>query len=149
MNGHKVYFSENFSDVNDGIGGIAQDANSYAPGRLAYSTTYYWRVDEVNNANPESPWTGQVWNFTTELFAYPIENITATASSAHEGDMGPEKTVDGSGLDASDLHSNEETDMWLSALDPLGAWIEYEFDKVRLLCALDSVILGSFTVSTI
>ncbi|MBA7714755.1 hypothetical protein ES703_123787 [subsurface metagenome] len=54
VNGHKVYFSENFSDVNDGIGGIAQDANSYAPGRLAYSTTYYWRVDEVNNANPES-----------------------------------------------------------------------------------------------
>ncbi|MHC4489800.1 MAG: hypothetical protein ACYSW7_11615, partial [Planctomycetota bacterium] len=31
VNGHTVYFSENFNDVNDGIGGITQSASSYAP----------------------------------------------------------------------------------------------------------------------
>ncbi len=44
--------------------------------------------------------------------------------------MGPEKTIDGSGLDANDLHSTVETGMWLSSSEPLGAWIEYEFDNV-------------------
>jgi len=44
--------------------------------------------------------------------------------------MGPERTIDGSGLDDNDLHSKEPEDMWLSGSDPLGAWIEYEFDKV-------------------
>ena len=39
-NGHRVYLSENFNDVNDGIGGVAQDANSYArPQRLDFETT--------------------------------------------------------------------------------------------------------------
>ncbi|MHC4484894.1 MAG: hypothetical protein ACYS4T_06740, partial [Planctomycetota bacterium] len=107
------------------IGAITQSDSSYTPPqRLEFSTTYYWRVDEVNNVNPDSPWIGNVWRFTTELLAYPVENVTATASSAHQADMGPEKTIDGSGLDANDLHSNEETDMWLSGAEPLGAWIE-------------------------
>ncbi|MHC4192360.1 MAG: LamG-like jellyroll fold domain-containing protein, partial [Planctomycetota bacterium] len=134
INGQKVYFSENFSDVNDGIGGIAQSETSYTPPqRLDFGTTYYWRVDEVNNVNPESPWIGNVWSFTTEPVAYPIENITATASSVHQGDMGPENTINGSGLDDNDLHTNEPLDMWLSGNEPLGGWIEYQFDKVYKL----------------
>jgi hypothetical protein len=40
----------------------------YDPGKLAWDTTYYWRVDEVNNANPDSPWTGSVWSFSTGDF---------------------------------------------------------------------------------
>ncbi|MHC4683305.1 MAG: LamG-like jellyroll fold domain-containing protein [Planctomycetota bacterium] len=135
-NGHTVYFSENFSDVNEGVGGIAQDANSYAPPqRLDFSTTYYWRVDEVNGPPDFTVYEGDLWSFTTEPFAYAIDgnNITATASSAHQADMGPEKTIDGSELGANDLHSVEETAMWLSSTEPLGAWIEYEFDKVYKL----------------
>ncbi|MBN2314907.1 MAG: hypothetical protein JXM79_13330 [Sedimentisphaerales bacterium] len=42
---------------------------SFEPGSLAWNTTYYWRVDEVNDANPDSPWTGPVWSFTTSGFA--------------------------------------------------------------------------------
>ncbi|MHC4073049.1 MAG: PA14 domain-containing protein, partial [Planctomycetota bacterium] len=34
-------------------------------GKLAFDTTYFWRVDEVNNANPEGPWAGNVWSFWT------------------------------------------------------------------------------------
>ncbi|MHC4487235.1 MAG: LamG-like jellyroll fold domain-containing protein [Planctomycetota bacterium] len=136
INGHKVYFSENFSDVNDDIGGVTQSASSYAPPQhLDFETTYYWRVDEVNNVNPESPWTGNVWSFTTEPVAYPIDSndITATASSTSQAEMSPENTINGSGLDENDLHSNEETGMWLSSAEPLGAWIQYEFDKIQKL----------------
>ena len=34
------------------------------PDGLAPGTTYYWRIDEVNEANPESPWKGDVWSFS-------------------------------------------------------------------------------------
>jgi hypothetical protein len=40
----------------------------YDPGKLAWATTYYWRVDEVNSVNPDSPWTGTLWSFTTGDF---------------------------------------------------------------------------------
>ncbi|MHC4172172.1 MAG: discoidin domain-containing protein [Planctomycetota bacterium] len=134
VNGHKLYFSENFNDVNDGIGGITQSESSYTPPqRLDFSTTYYWRVDENSGPPDNLLFEGDIWSFTTELFAYPIENITATASSVHQADMGPENTINGSGMDANDLHSTEETAMWLSSAEPLGAWIGYEFDKVYKL----------------
>ncbi|MCH8120477.1 MAG: hypothetical protein IIC00_12205, partial [Planctomycetes bacterium] len=136
-NGHKVYFGQNFNDVNDATGAVAQDANSYTPAqRLDFDKIYYWRVDEVN-APPTSQieFKGEVWSFTTEPVGYPIagENITATASSTDQEGMGPENTINGSGLDVNDLHSIVETDMWLSGDEPNGAWIEYELDKVRKL----------------
>ena len=140
-NGHKVYFGQSFNDVNDATDGITQDANSYAlPQRFDFGTTYYWRIDEVN-APPTSQieFKGKVWQFTTEPIAYPIDgnNITATASSTHQSDVevGPENTINGSGLDANDLHSTEAADMWLSGeeKEPNRAWIEYELDKVYKL----------------
>jgi len=41
-------------------------AESYDPGLLPWDSTYYWRIDEVNTTNPESPWKGPVWGFTTD-----------------------------------------------------------------------------------
>ena len=43
-------------------------SESFEPGQLELSTTYYWRIDEVNNANADSPWTGPLWSFTTADF---------------------------------------------------------------------------------
>lgn len=34
------------------------------PDGLVAGTTYYWRIDEVNEAEPNSPWTGDVWSFS-------------------------------------------------------------------------------------
>ncbi len=132
VNGHKIYLSENFNDVNDGIGGVTHSASSYAlPQRLDFSTTYYWRVEEVNGPPDYTVHESNVWSFTTELFAYPVENITATASSTYRADTGPENTIYGLGLDVNDLHSMEPAVMWLSDIEePNGAWIEYELDKV-------------------
>ena len=40
-----------------------QSATSYDPGPLAASTTYYWRIDEVNTAGRTA---GCTWSFTTQ-----------------------------------------------------------------------------------
>ncbi len=56
----------------------------YDPGNLAWYTTYYWRVDEVNNVNADSPWIGRVWSFTTFdfiHFPYPPDGATNIISS--------------------------------------------------------------------
>jgi len=112
---HDVYFGTNFDDVNNASGtntpGVevsqGQDANMYDPvGLLDFGQTYYWRVDEVSAPPNSTIFKGDVWSFTVEPFAYPIAgtSITATASSA-ELDQEPEKTINGSGLDDNDLHS--------------------------------------------
>jgi hypothetical protein len=68
---HAVYFSENFADVNDGLVAAitAKTASLSVGSAVPYATgltpgkTYYWRVDEVNEADPNSPWKGDVWSF--------------------------------------------------------------------------------------
>ena len=135
INGHRVYFSENFDDVNDSIGGITQNAASYEPPqRLDFDKTYYWRVDEVNTPPDSTIFRGDVWSFTTELFSYPVENIIGTASSSMAG-KGPENAVNGLGLNAGGLlHGRDGDTMWLSELGgPQPSWIEFEFDKVHKL----------------
>ncbi len=70
-NGHTVYFGTSFQDVNDGTALVndpcqPQDTNSYDPDIvLEPNTTYYWCVDEVNDACSPYLWPGYVWNFTT------------------------------------------------------------------------------------
>jgi hypothetical protein len=34
------------------------------PDGLVPGTTYYWRIDEVNEADPNSPWKGPIWSFS-------------------------------------------------------------------------------------
>jgi hypothetical protein len=141
---HDIYFGTSFDDVNNAAvtvdltgayRGRLSDS-SYAVGeRLDLGKTYYWRVDEVNAPPDSSVFTGGVWSFTIEPVGYAIDgaNISATASSSL-GVSTPDKTIDGSGLDDSDLHSINAEDMWLS--DMFGTqptWIEYQFDKVYKL----------------
>ncbi|MCU0918679.1 MAG: discoidin domain-containing protein [Planctomycetes bacterium] len=107
----------------------AQATTSYDPeGLLEYGRTCYWRVDFVNPGSDPTIYRGSVLDFTTRAFAYALKNVVATASSAQAG-MGPEKTVDGSGLDKSDGHTTEAKAMWLSS-GPSPNWIQYQFDRI-------------------
>ncbi len=72
---HDVYMGENFEDVNNGTGDtfrgntnleyfiVGFPGNPYPDG-LVPGTTYYWRIDEVNETDPNSPWKGNVWSFS-------------------------------------------------------------------------------------
>ncbi len=70
---HDIYFGIDFNDVNeasrddprDVLASQGQSGTTYdPPGLLALGQTYYWRVDEVNDANAASPWKGVVFQFT-------------------------------------------------------------------------------------
>ena len=64
---HEVYFgADSASPELKGSGNLGSE--SYEPGQLEWNTTYYWRIDEANNANADSPWTGPLWSFTTADF---------------------------------------------------------------------------------
>jgi len=64
---HEIYFGTDAASLElKGSGNLGSE--SYEPGQLEWNTTYYWRVDEVNNANVDSPWTGPLWSFTTANF---------------------------------------------------------------------------------
>ncbi len=49
-------------------GEVGTDVLTFDPGTLDWNTTYYWRVDEVNEAEATSPWVGGVWSFKVADF---------------------------------------------------------------------------------
>ena len=74
---HDVYMGEDFSAVAKATQDSAEfrinltdtfylaGFPEYAyPEGLVPGTTYYWRIDEVNDADPNSPWQGDVWSFS-------------------------------------------------------------------------------------
>ena len=72
---HRVYFGIDKdavknadTDSHEYKGSGVLGSESYDPGILFLDTTYYWRIDEVNNINADRPWTGPVWSFTTGNF---------------------------------------------------------------------------------
>ena len=71
---HNVYMGDSYEDVDVGAEGTLignQMATNLIVGFVGFpfpdglipGTTYYWRIDEVNDADPNSPWKGDVWSF--------------------------------------------------------------------------------------
>ena len=117
----------------------AWTVTSYDPGRLELGKTYYWRVDEVNAAPDNTVYKGNVWSFTVEPFAYPIEGVIAATTngiSAQGRSALIESTVNGSGLNEDDQHSvdSDPTCGWAALPVPIAALdLQYEFDGVYKL----------------
>ncbi len=140
---HDVYFGTSFDDVNtasrsnplDVLVSQGQTASTFDPeGLLEYGQTYYWRVDEVNAAPDNTIFTGDVWSFTVEPFAYPIPGIVASTNVASDPTAGIENIVNGSGLNAQGQHSTVSGDMWLGLPTPDETpVVEFEFDGVYKL----------------
>ncbi len=64
---HEVFFGADPGALEKKASGNL-GSESYDPGQLEWNTTYYWRVDEANTTNADSPWTGPLWSFTTANF---------------------------------------------------------------------------------
>jgi len=109
---HDIYFGKDFDDVNAadntwpvGIsvykGNQAIDANTYDPvGLLESEQTYYWRIDEVNETDPNIS-RGNIWNFTIEQYIPGDFTDDGVINNADIGmlsdqwlDSGPEVTAD-------------------------------------------------------
>ena len=100
---HNVYFGDDAEAVADatpadaGIyrGQQALETTTFNPGPLEWNKTYYWRVDEVNALDADSPWKGVVWRFTTADF------VVVDDFESYTNDVGRrvfEKWVDGLGF---------------------------------------------------
>ena len=74
---HDVYLGDNYDEVLNATPDSevfrGNQAQTYFvagfpgypyPEGLVPGTTYYWRIDEVNDADPNSPWKGDVWRFS-------------------------------------------------------------------------------------
>jgi hypothetical protein len=103
---HELYFGTDKDAVKNADNGSPEykgtrdlGAESYDPGILEWDTTYYWRVDEVNNTNPDSPWPGILWSFTTADFL-----IVDDFESYND-------------LDPADPESNRIFDAWIDGYD--------------------------------
>jgi hypothetical protein len=115
---HQVYFGTDENAVLNAAAGSPEDigtkdlgSESYDPGQLDWDTTYYWRVDEVNDTNPDSPWTGAVWSLKTA-------NSPVIDDFEYYNDLEPD-----------DPESNNIFYTWLDGFgDPAnGALVGYEF----------------------
>ena len=96
---HDVYIGDNFDDVNNGAEGTFQgnQADTFYvvgfpgfayPDGLVPGTTYYWRIDEVNDTEPNSPWKGKIWSFAVPpKTAYNPVPADGAASVDPEGDL--------------------------------------------------------------
>ncbi|MHC4593436.1 MAG: LamG domain-containing protein [Planctomycetota bacterium] len=66
---HIVHFGTAPSDVDPNATAVGdpaqpQDVNSFDPAGLEFGKTYYWRIDEVNSTDANSPRMGEPWRFT-------------------------------------------------------------------------------------
>ena len=90
---HEVYFGSDAEAVKNANTSSPQykasgnlGSESYEPGQLEWSTTYYWHIDEANNTNADSPWTGPLWSFTTANFL--IIDDMESYNDINEGEPG-------------------------------------------------------------
>jgi hypothetical protein len=103
---HDVYFGTDEDDVNTATPSsdefkVNQDPCSYPTGPLELGTTYYWRIDEVNEnawAPPGSPWKGNVWEFTVAEYL----DVESFDSYANDGELEAVWNLTGSDISLED-----------------------------------------------
>ncbi len=85
-------------------GNQAKDVTTFSPGALAWNTTYYWRVDEINPAEADSPWKGSVWSFTTANFLV-VDNFESYTNDSPNRVF--QTWIDGWGFSADDFFTTD------------------------------------------
>jgi hypothetical protein len=71
-----------------------RDQTSFDPGPLEWGKTYYWRVDESNESEADSPWKGAVWSFTTANFLI-VDDFESYNDEEDQGTRIYETWIDG------------------------------------------------------
>ena len=101
---HEVFFGTDADAVANATkaspeykGSKALGDESYDPGMLLLSMTYYWRIDEVNDPNPDSPWIGNVWSFTTGNFLV-VDDFESYTDNDTDGEAIWQHWIDGFGV---------------------------------------------------
>jgi len=67
---HEIHLSADEAAVVNGTALVdTVSDSSYAPAGLEFGSSYFWKVNEVNEAEAASVWEGDIWGFTTQAYA--------------------------------------------------------------------------------
>jgi hypothetical protein len=96
---HEIYFGDDANavtaaDTSSSLFKGSQTGTSYDAGDLEWGKTYFWRVDEINAGEAESPWVGRVWSFTTANFI-PVDDFESYDDAEGTGTRIYETWIDG------------------------------------------------------
>ncbi|MHC4356190.1 MAG: hypothetical protein ACYS0H_26100, partial [Planctomycetota bacterium] len=101
---HELYFGTDEAAVANATkaspeyqGSKALGDESFDPGKLPWESTFYWRVDEVAAGNPDSPWVGSVWSFTTADFLI-VDDFEGYTDDDAAGEAVWQSWIDGFGV---------------------------------------------------
>ncbi len=104
---HEVYFGTEEEAVRNATeaspqykGSKSLGDESFDPGTLPWESTFFWRVDEVNDLNPESPWVGEVWSFTTAGYLI-VDEFEDYTDDDPAGEAIWQSWIDGFGVSAN------------------------------------------------
>ncbi len=127
---HNVYFGTSESAVTTATTASSvykgnQTGKTYDPGALTAGVTYYWRIDEVNAGDSNSPWKGAVWNFRVENMIDP-NSLTATAINNYLN-RDPVYAVNSAGM-SGDAHASDTPvyKMWMGANGTWPKWFKVD-----------------------
>ncbi len=93
---HDVHLGTDANEVATGaaLAGTAT-TSTFDPGPLTLGTTYYWKVDEVNDIETPVLWDSALWSFTTQEYV-PIDDFESYTDE--EGGLVYEAWLDGYGV---------------------------------------------------
>jgi len=100
-----VYVSTDPNEVAEGVASSVTSSTSsldLTSLDLQLGKTYYWRVDEVNEAEALSVWAGPVWNFST-VAAWPVDDFESYNNLSPDRPF--QTWVDGFGYSADEFFS--------------------------------------------
>ncbi|MHC4510943.1 MAG: hypothetical protein ACYTAO_18635, partial [Planctomycetota bacterium] len=91
---HDVYLSTDEQAVIDGAAPVVSVTDASYSAVLDLGSTYYWRIDEVNDAETPTMWQSDVWDFSTPEYLvvdgfedyndYPPDEIYTTWLDGYE-----------------------------------------------------------------
>jgi hypothetical protein len=96
---HELYLGDDANavaaaDTSSSLFKGSQTGTSYDAGDLEWGKTYFWRVDEINTGEADSPWMGRVWSFTTANFI-PVDDFESYDDAEDTGTRIYETWIDG------------------------------------------------------
>jgi len=94
---HDVYLSTDEQAVIDGTAPVISVTEASYSTSLDIGSTYYWRVDEVNDAETPTTWQGDIWNLSTPEFLLvdDFESYNETPAGEEGSNLVYETWIDG------------------------------------------------------
>ncbi len=98
---HEVYLSAEESAVVEGtelIDAVGENRYDVSGLNLDLGRTYYWKINEVNDAEPIIAWEGDAWSFTTQS-SYVVDDFESYNDNYDAGLAIWQTWLDGYGVD--------------------------------------------------